>query len=555
MTVFLGIDIGTSVIKAVAVGDDGEILGVGRHAYTPSRYSDGRVEHDPEDYWGGACVAARDALAAAARAVKRGGSDEAPGAGLRLAAIGLTGMAPSTVFVGENGEPLAPSPIWQDMRARDEVARFCAAVTPEFVRRTTGMIPSPSFSGPKLKWMARNAAHICDRTRVILDAKDFVAMRMCGAVATDDTSAASSLLFDLGRREWSGPLIDALGVDGGKLPPVAKSLTVVGVTNSHFAGEVAHGDSFAGGDSATGRLNLQGVPVVIGAGDSLATAFLFDSRGRGEKDQPALEISGTSTCLMRQTPSPVLDPAGRLMCFPAADGHSYCIEAAIHTTGACLDWISRVLGMELEDGSGAAAVGPGAGPGPAPGRGRVDWSKVERIPAGADGLVFLPYIGPGERSPIWDDSARGVFVGITSMHSPEHMIRAVMEGVAFALRQNLDAIEELSGPCGIIESVGGPSANHVWQQIKADVLRRPVATLAAREATGCAAAAMAAAGIGRPDAVDAIRSANTERAAVFGPIRANAAMYDALYEVFVRSYQRLKDEFATIAQLLRGHGA
>jgi len=223
------------------------------------------------------------------------------------------------------------------------------------------------------------------------------------------------------------------------------------------------------------------------------------------------------------------------MCFPAADGHSYCIEAAIHTTGACLDWICRTLGMELSDG--------------------FDWSGMERIPAGADGLVFLPYIGPGERSPIWDDSARGVFVGITSMHSPEHMVRAVMEGVAFALRQNLEAMEELSGPCGIIESVGGPSANRVWQQIKADVLGRPVAALAAREATGCAAAAMAAAGIGRWDAVDAIRRANTRRTAVYLPIWANTAMYDELYGVFIRSYQRLKEEFATIAQLLRGHSS
>ena len=148
-------------------------------------------------------------------------------------------MAPSTVFVDANGEPLGPSPIWQDMRARDEVAQFCAAVTPDFVRRTTGMIPSPSFSGPRLKWTARNAPDTYERTRVILDAKDFVAMRMCGAVATDETSAASSLLFDLGRRRWSAPLIGAMGIDGAKLPPVKKSLTVVGVTNSRFADRVA----------------------------------------------------------------------------------------------------------------------------------------------------------------------------------------------------------------------------------------------------------------------------------------------------------------------------
>jgi len=508
MAVFLGIDIGTSVIKAVAVSGGGEILGVGRHAYAASRYKGGWVEHDPEAYWTGACQAARDAC--------QGGR-----AGLEVAAIGLTGMAPSTVFVGADGEPLGPSPIWQDMRARDEVAQFCAAATPDLVRRTTGMIPSPSFSGPKLKWMARNAPDIYERTRVILDAKDFVAMRMCGAVATDETSAASSLLFDLGRREWSAPLIDAMGVDGAKLPPALKSLAVVGATNSGFESRVANGS--------------EGIPVVIGAGDSLATAFLFAASEDGGPGGPALEISGTSTCLTRQTPGPAVDPGGRLMCFPAADGHSYCIEAAIHTTGACLDWICRTLGMELSDG--------------------FDWSGMERIPAGADGLVFLPYIGPGERSPIWDDSARGVFVGITSMHSPEHMVRAVMEGVAFALRQNLEAMEELSGPCGIIESVGGPSANRVWQQIKADVLGRPVAALAAREATGCAAAAMAAAGIGRWDAVDAIRRANTRRTAVYLPIWANTAMYDELYGVFIRSYQRLKEEFATIAQLLRGHSS
>ena len=151
MAVFLGIDIGTSVIKAVAVRADGEILGVGRYAYAPSRYPDGRVEHDPESYWSGACLAARDALAAAAAGVAKPGDADLGGkAGLEVAAIGLTGMAPSTVFVDANGEPLGPSPIWQDMRARDEVAQFCAAVTPDFVRRTTGMIPSPSFSGPKL---------------------------------------------------------------------------------------------------------------------------------------------------------------------------------------------------------------------------------------------------------------------------------------------------------------------------------------------------------------------------------------------------------------------
>lgn len=535
MAVFLGIDIGTSVIKAVAVRSDGEILGVGRHSYTPSRYPDGRVEHDPEAYWTGACLAARDALAAAAACrATPGDADQGANAGPKVAAIGLTGMAPSTVFVGADGEPLGPSPIWQDMRARDEVAQFCAATAPDFVRRITGMVPSPSFSGPKLKWMARNAPDIYARTRVILDAKDFVAMRMCGAVATDETSAASSLLFDLGRRRWSAPLIDAMGVDGAKLPPVRKSLAVVGVTNNRFASRVANANGSFSTDCPVGSRGLEGIPVVIGAGDSLATAFLFAAPEDDGPDRPTLEISGTSTCLMRQTPELAVDPHGRLMCFPAADGRSYCIEAAIHTTGACLDWISRTLGMALSDG--------------------LDWSKVESVPAGADGLVFLPYIGPGERSPIWDDSARGALVGITSMHSPEHMVRAVMEGVAFALRQNLDAVEELSGPCGIIESVGGPSANRIWQQIKADVLGRPVAALAAREATGCAAAAMAAAAAWRWDAVDAIRRANTRRTAVYRPISANTAMYDALYGVFIRSYQRLKEEFATIAQLVRGHG-
>lgn len=541
MAVFLGIDIGTSVIKAVAVRSDGEILGVGRYTYTPSRYSDGRVEHDPEAYWTGACLATRDAPAAASAAT----------AGLEVAAIGLTGMAPSTVFVDADGEPLGLSPIWQDMRARDEVAEFgaavCAAVGSDSVRGITGMVPSPSFSGPKLKWMARNAPDLYARTRVILDAKDFVAMRMCGSVATDETSAASSLLFDLGRRRWSAPLIDAMSVDGAKLPLVKKSLAVVGVTNSRFASRVAEANGSTGENCPVDPRDLEGIPVVIGAGDSLATAFLFAASEDDALGRPTLEISGTSTCLMRQTPKPAVDPQGRLMCFPAADGHSYCVEAAIHTTGACLDWISRTLGMELGDGSQAA----GTRPGPM----RVDWSKVERVPAGADGLVFLPYIGPGERSPIWDDSARGAFIGITSMHSPEHMVRAVMEGVAFALRQNLDAVEELSGPCGIIESVGGPSANRVWQQIKADVLGRLVATLAAREATGCAAAAMAAAGVWRWDAVDAIRRANTRRTAVYRPISANTAMYDALFGVFARSYQRLKEEFATIAELLRGHGA
>jgi xylulokinase len=164
-------------------------------------------------------------------------------------------------------------------------------------------------------------------------------------------------------------------------------------------------------------------------------------------------------------------------------------------------------------------------------------------------------MGPGERSPIWDDSARGAFIGITSTYLPEHMVRAVMQGVAFAMRQNLDAVEELSGPCGIIESVGGPSANRVWQQMKADVLGCPAAALAAREATGCAAAAMAATRIWRWDAVGAIRRANTARTAICRPIAAGAGVYDGPCEVFIRSYQSLKEEFATIGRLLRGHRA
>ena len=210
---------------------------------------------------------------------------------------------------------------------------------------------------------------------MILDAKDFVVMRMCGAVATDETSAASGAL-----RSWEaavvGSLISAMGVDGAKLP--REEVPRCGGSDEQSLREPS-GDakSPVGGDCAWPG-DLEGIPVVIGAGDSLATAFLFAAPDDDGSDRPMLEISGTSTCLMRQTAEPAVDPAGRLMCFPAADGHSYCIEAAIHTTGACLDWISRTLDMELNDG--------------------LDWSKVESVPAGADGLVFLPYIGPGERS-------------------------------------------------------------------------------------------------------------------------------------------------------------
>jgi xylulokinase len=445
MAFVLGIDVSTTATKAVLVDEAGAVRAIGTADYDFLSPRPLWSEQRPELWWDGTQVAVRAALS---------------GAGVRaedVAAVGLTGQMHGLVLLDRDEQVLRPAILWNDQRTAAECELIRQLVGPERLIQITGNDALTGFTAPKLVWVRDHEPEVWARVAHVLLPKDYVRLKLTGVHAVDVADGAGTLLFDLAQRTWSPEVTGALGIDPAWLPPT-------------FEGPAVTGALSAAGAAATGL--LAGTPVVAGGGDQAANGIGLGVIGPGTT---ALSL-GTSGVVFAPTDRPIFDPLGRVHAFcHAVPGRWHFMSVMLSAAGS-LRWFRDTLAPGAAFGELAAAAG--------------------EVPAGSDGLVFLPYLS-GERSPYPDPAARAAFVGLTLGHDRRHLTRAVLEGVAFGLRDGLDLMigAGMAAPAQIRAS-GGGIASPLWRQILADVLDAEIATVNTTEGAASGAALLAAVGAG-----------------------------------------------------------
>ena len=420
MTALVGIDVGTTGVKALAISPTGEVLGKAEEGYPLSTPRPGWSEQRPEDWW----QATERALAALGRR--------------DVAGIGLSGQMHGLVCLDAAEKVLRPAILWNDQRTAAECAEIEARVGRERLIALTGNGALTGFTAPKLLWVRAHEPELYGRIAHVLLPKDYVRLRLTGERAIDVADASGTLLFDVARRRWSDDVLDALELDAGMLPRVLESPDVSGTT-------------------------ADGIPVAAGAGDQAAGAV-----GVGVDRPGPLSIQiGTSGVV-----------------FAALAAYQADAEARVHAFCHAVPGVWHAMGVMLSAAGSLAWLRDLAAPGVPFGE---LVAEAERWPAGSDGLLFLPYL-TGERTPHADPDARGAFAGIELRHDRGALVRAVLEGVAYGLRDSLELIRALGLEPDRGRVLGGGARSALWLRIVASVLELPLERVAVEEGAAYGAA-------------------------------------------------------------------
>ena len=476
--VLVALDVGTSGARAAAFDLDGRRRLEIRRSYPTASPRPGWAEQDP-GRWRSA------ALAALAELVRRLGPAR------RVHAIGLTGQCPSVVTLDAAHRPLGPGLIYRDNRATVEAARIRDVLGATAIHRRTGHLPAAFHIAPKLLWLRAAEPAAWERTAHALQPRDWLALQLTGEVATDGTHAAATLLHDLERRAWAADLCAAIGIPADILPPLRGSAEVVGRLRPVIAG----------------RLGLPAAtPVVLGGADSQACALGAGVLVPG----PVSEMAGSSTCLNAVVTAPLAEL--EVTHYPHVVGSGYTTETGLNTTGAAIAWLAD---LAFAGRSGRASAADYA---------RLD-GEAAAVPAGADGVLALAVLGDGERT---DPGLRGALVGLSVRHGRATLARAVLEGVAFAIRAQLDLLRAGGVPPTELRVSGGDTRLTTWNRIKADVTGLPVRTVPG-DAAVTGVAMLAGLGVGVYRDVEAAVARCVRPDSPLEPDPAARAVYDELF--------------------------
>jgi xylulokinase len=501
----VGIDVGTTGTKAILADLHGTVLAHAGQEYATAFPRSNWAEQDPDDWWRATCAVLPQIFAQ---------SGIAPA---RVAALSVSCQAPSLVAVDRDGRPLLPALIWMDRRTEAECDWLRANVDEETITGINGGRIDPYFLAPKLLWLQRQHPDLYARTHAVLQANGYVVQKLCGVFSMDISHGPLSLFFNSTKQTWSHELVAAMGLDLEKLPPVVGCMDIVG----HVTPAAA---------AATGL--IAGTPVLGGMTDGTAASVEAGLVQPGD----AAEMTGQSTVLLICSDQPYL---GRdLIPLGHPQPGQFLVVGALVASGGALRWFRDELG-EHERTLAAQTNGDAY---------ELLSQAAATSPPGAQRLIFLPYMF-GERSPIWDSDARGVFFGLSMATRKADMIRSVMEGAAYGLRHNVETAAAGGFVMTEMACVGGGARSALWNQIKADVLQLPVRL--PRAATGApmgnAIVAAVAAGL-YPTLGDAV-AAMVAPGPVFTPQPDHAARYQALYDIYVDLYPQLRPLYRRLAQV------
>ena len=508
MAYVMGIDVGTSGTRAIIVRPDGHVVGAATGDHQPMlMLKPGWAEQEPSDWWEATIKAVRAALDAAGLK----GDD--------IAAIGLSGQMHGVCLLDKTRAVLRPSLIWCDQRSQAQ----CDWITNKVgADRLIQLVSNPAltgFSAPKMLWVRDNEPQIFDRVAHFLLPKDYVRLRLTGEFATEVSDASGTLLLDVTNRKWSKEMLSALGLDANILPRVYES--------PEITGEISRETALVTGLKA-------GTPVVGGGGDQAASAV-----GNGIVS-PGLTSAtlGTSGVIFAYTDAPKLDPKGRIHTFCHAVPGKWHVMGVTQGAGLSLRWFRDNFGESEAWLARQTGVDP------------YDLliQEAEQVPPGSEGVVWLPYL-MGERTPHLDAQARGMWFGMTAAHKRGHMIRSILEGVAFSLRDSYEIFKELGIPIEQIRASGGGSRSLFWRQIQADIYGKEVVTLRTSEGSALGAALLA--GVAAKNYASVEESA--KQAIVLqdrvSPRAEHVKTYDRTYQIYRNLYPAVRELSHQLASL------
>jgi xylulokinase len=496
---YLGIDVGTGGTRALIMDVQGQVVASAsaehQHFASPRP---GWAEQDPRDWWQACGVAVRKAL--------QSGNVRAEDIGC----VGFSGQMHGAVLLDSADEVVRPAIIWCDQRSEVQCRELENLIGRDALIRLTCNPPLTNFTVTKFLWVRETEPQAWGRVAHVMLPKDYVRFRLTGERAIDMADASGTLLLDVANRKWSTEVLAKTGIDQRLLPALFESPQVCGNVS-------------AAGSDATGL--KVGTPVVAGAGDQAAGAV-----GMGIARVGAVSATiGTSGVVFASTDRPAMDPQGRL--------HTFChaIPGRWHVMG-----VTQAAGLSLRwyrDQFGAASPGIQKKDGRDPYD--VFAEEAASVPAGSEGAFWAPYL-MGERTPHLDPNARGALVGLTASHTRGHVIRAILEGVAFSLKDTFTIFEEMKVPVTAIRLGGGGARSPLWRQIQADVYGHEVEIVAAEEGAAYGAAILAGTGAGAWSSVEQACDAIVRVAKKITPNQKDSATMTQAYRTYRKIYPALR---------------
>ena len=507
MNYTIGVDIGTSGTKSVLFDEKGNVIASASAEYPMYQPQNGYAEQNPEDWYNASISTIREIIS-------KSGIDTN-----KIAGLGLSGQMHGLVMLDDENKVIRPAIIWCDQRTSKECEEITEKVGAERLIEITANPALTGFTASKILWVRNNEPENYSKCRHILLPKDYVRFMLTGVYATEVSDASGMQLLDIPNRCWSDEILEKLDIDKALLAKVYESPDVTGYITEAAA-------------ALTG-LNA-GTIVVGGAGDNAAAAI-----GTGVvSDGKAFTTIGTSGVVFAHTSKISIDPKGRVHTFCCAVPGCWHIMGVTQGAGLSLKWFKDNFCHEesetakLLDKSVYALLD----------------EEADSVSIGSDRLIYLPYL-MGERTPHLDPYARGVFFGLSAIHTKKHLLRAVMEGVAFSLRDCAEICHEIGADIDDMMACGGGGTSAVWRQMLADLYNCTVKTVSSKEgpALGAAILAMVGAGIYKtvPEACSQIIKINKTQA----PIKENVTKYEDFYNVYKKLYPALKQQYKEIAQI------
>ncbi|MGI6153359.1 MAG: xylulokinase [Christensenellaceae bacterium] len=507
MEYLIGIDLGTSGTKTVLFDINGNAAASFTCEYPMDQPQNGWAEQHPSDWWNAVCTGTQNVIRSA-------GINAAD-----IKGIGLSGQMHGLVMLDKDGEVIRPSILWCDGRTTAECSFITEKIGPD---RLIGITANPALTGftaGKILWVRNNEPQNYERCAHILLPKDYIRYKLTGEFATEVSDASGMNLMDIPKRKWSSEILSELGIDASLLGKMYESPEITGEVTVAAACE-------------TGL--AEGTPVVGGAGDNAAAAVGTGVVSTGK----AFTTIGTSGVIFAHSDSVTIDPKGRVHTFCSAVPGAWTVMSCTLAAGLSLQWFrNNFCKAEMETAEGVG----------------VDSyillnEQIAQVPIGSGRLLYAPWL-MGERSPLLDEHARGVFFGLSAIHTKYNLLRAVMEGVTFSQRQCLDVFREMGVPFSQMLATGGGGKSPLWRQMLADVFGLNVTTLKAQEGPALGAALLAGVGTGVFSSVPEACGAVIKTEGIQQPIPENSQEYEKYYKLYKRLYPSLRKEFSLLANL------
>lgn len=508
MNYLMGIDVGTTGVKIVIIDEKGNTVKTKTVEYPLITPKPGWAEQNPYEWW----EATKSGISKILKETKIKGE--------QIKGIGLTGQMHGAVFLDKDNNVIHPAILWCDQRTKNECEEITQLVGKEKIFEITCNPVLTGFQAPKIIWLRKNKPEIYKKVRKILLPKDYIRFCLTGEFATDVSDASGTSLFDVKKRNWSDEILEKLEIPKDYLPKAYEGTEITGYIKKDIA-------------EITGL--KENTPVIAGGGDQAAGGV-----GNGIVEEGLVSVTiGTSGVVFAHSEKVVVDPKGRLHTFCHAVPGKWHLMGVMLSAGGSFRWLRDNLCQEEIKEAKKKEVDPY----------EIMTEKAKDVPAGCEGLIFLPYL-TGERCPYPDPNARGVFFGLSLKHTKAHIIRSVMEGVTFGLRDSIEIMKEINLPIGEkLRASGGGGKSKLWCQMMADIFQRDIVRLYSEEGPSYGTAILAGVGVGIFKDVKSACKELIKEKDIFKFDKEKVKIYENYYKIYRELYFALKNSFDNLAKI------